>query len=291
MAGPLVSFITPTYNRAYILGEALESIRAQTYPDWEAIVIDDGSTDNTKELVEGYGDDRIHYRYQENTGQIKARNHALDYARGEWIAYLDSDNTVFPEFLSVMRAVIQETPNTLWTFPKGYRYLELWQNGTMLECIDQTAEFPNSLTPRDIVHRKIHTDMNGFMHSRKILEDGIRFDEALTGFEDWDLFLTLAEKYPDNFLYVSQILYTYRQRFGGDGVVSNTGYRRMAGEFEQIYQKHKNDKLMEGQGWYPNRVEKWNKLADEFEKGLIPPYPFYYFKNHWPKRYLVQSGS
>ena len=282
MHEPLVSFITPTYNRAYILGEALQSIRAQTYGNWEAIILDDGSSDNTKELVAKYEDQRFKYYFQTNAGQINARNNAFSFAKGEWIAYLDSDNTIFPKFLSVMLDEIQKTPNTLWAFPKGYRYLELWQNGKMLERIDQTAEFPDSLTPKDIVHRKIHTDMNGFIHSRKILEDGIRFDETLAGLEDWDLFLTLAEKYPNNFLYVPQILYTYSQRFGGDGLVSGGSYRETAQEFEQIYQKHKADKLMEGQTWYPNRAEKWNRLADEFEQGLIPPYSLYYFKNHWP---------
>ena len=55
--------------------------------------------------------------------------------------------------------------------------------------------------------------------------------------------------------------------------------------FEYIYQKHKGDRLLEGQQWYPERVEKWNTLADRFEQGEIPPYALWYFKNHWPEGY------
>jgi hypothetical protein len=105
-------------------------------------------------------------------------------------------------------------------------------------------------------------------------------------FDDWDLFLTLADKYPaDTFLYIPIILYDYWQRYGGDGIVSNAGYRRWAEQFEYIYKKHQYDHLMPGQNWYPSRVQKWNRLADDFEKGLIPPYHKYYFQkneNHQP---------
>ncbi len=96
------------------------------------------------------------------------------------------------------------------------------------------------------------------MHTRKVVEDGVRWDPGIAKMEDWDFFLTLADTYPDGFVYVPEKLYTYTQRYGGDGLVSNSTYRDWAELFERIYQKHKGSPLMRGQMWYPDRVEKWN---------------------------------
>jgi glycosyltransferase involved in cell wall biosynthesis len=88
-----VSVIMLTYNRAGTIGTALESVRSQTFADWECIVIDDGSTDETQEVVEGISDPRIRYvRHEENAGVIARRNEAFSLARGEYVACLDSDD-------------------------------------------------------------------------------------------------------------------------------------------------------------------------------------------------------
>lgn len=87
---PLISVIVVTYNRAHYIQEALDSIRRQTFKDYEIIVVDDGSTDNTKEVLESYKD--IRYIYQEHGGISKARNTAVKAAKGKWIATLDSDD-------------------------------------------------------------------------------------------------------------------------------------------------------------------------------------------------------
>ncbi|MBI2355803.1 MAG: glycosyltransferase family 2 protein [Candidatus Doudnabacteria bacterium] len=275
----LVSIITPTYNRAYILGEAIKSVLAQTYSNWELIIIDDGSTDNTKEVVEKFADSRIKYRFQEHQNQVVARNSALQHAQGDWIAYLDSDNTLRPAYLETVLSWLERNPNTVWGFPRGTRILELYQNGKLVKSIDQSAELSEKITVQDIFHRKLHTDTTGAFHSRKVIDDGVRFNANMHKMEDWEFFLTLGNRYPENFLYVPVVLYDYHQRFGTDGLVSNSTYREWAKLFEYIYQKHKNDKLMQGQTWYPERVNKWNKLADDFEKGAIPPYQMYYFKD------------
>lgn len=99
---PLVSVIVPTYNRADYLIEAVESVCNQTYNNWELLIVDDGSTDNTVDvLVEYLKDDRIHYWHQDNQGQSVARQKALDNATGEYVAFLDSDNLWFPERLQL----------------------------------------------------------------------------------------------------------------------------------------------------------------------------------------------
>jgi glycosyltransferase involved in cell wall biosynthesis len=98
MKQKLVSVIIPTYNRAHSVVEAIQSVKNQTYPAVQIIIIDDGSEDNTAEIVAQFED--VEYYYQENRGQGAARNLGLKYAKGEYVASLDSDDIWQPEFLT-----------------------------------------------------------------------------------------------------------------------------------------------------------------------------------------------
>lgn len=93
MAIDLVGFVVPTYNRAYCVGSAIESIRKQSHSNWKLIMVDDGSTDDTAELIASrYGrDPRIRYTRQDNAGVSAARNTGIKAARGNYLALLDSD--------------------------------------------------------------------------------------------------------------------------------------------------------------------------------------------------------
>lgn len=99
-AAPVVSVVTPLYNSASFIDETLESLQAQTFDDWEAILVDDGSTDDTPQRVQRFlEDERFSYVRQDNQGIAAARNRAIDGARGEWIAFLDHDDRWKPEKL------------------------------------------------------------------------------------------------------------------------------------------------------------------------------------------------
>lgn len=276
---PLVSIITPTYNRGYIIKNAVQSILDQTYKNFELIIIDDGSKDNTELIIKNYKDKRIRYEKQKNSGQGIARNKGLSLAEGEWIAFLDSDNELFPEHLETIINEIHKDKNILYVLPMGIRTLELYKNGKQIKFIDDSIDFPKKLTIKDIFMRKLHFDLNGFVHNRIFIEEGIRFDPKIKQMEDWEYVLTIGEKYPNNFLYLVKKLYHYHQRYGGDGVVSNTTYKEWADVFEYIYQKHKNDKLMVGQKWYPDRVNKWNRISELFKEGKLPPPHLYRFQD------------
>jgi hypothetical protein len=127
--------------------------------------------------------------------------------------------------------------------------------------------------------RNFHFDGNGFMHSRKIIDEGFRWDEKLNLMEEWDFVMTFADKYPDAFLYVPQVLFHYHMRYGTDSIVSTATYSDYAKAFEYIYQKHKNDKMMRGQKWYPQRVEKYQQLEEDLKVGKAPkPYLKYFHK-------------
>lgn len=112
----LVSVLIPTFNRAYILGKTIESVLAQTYQPLEIIVVDDGSTDDTRALVETF-DSRVHYIYQENAGLAAARNTGLKAARGEFIAFQDSDDLWLPWKLQAQVAIMRRFPELalVWT--------------------------------------------------------------------------------------------------------------------------------------------------------------------------------
>jgi glycosyltransferase involved in cell wall biosynthesis len=282
MQTPLVTFIMPTYNRTGSILTAIESIRAQTEPRWELIVVDDAGTDNTAAVIAGLHDERIrYYRQEANRGPGAARNAGFAHAAAEWVAYLDSDNELFPDYLSTMLEQVARQPKAVFAFPRAHRTEELWQDGKLIKLIDDSADTPPSLTLKDIFMKKLNVDTNGFMHRRSVFtDDGIRWDEHLRhGMEDWDLAMQIGERHPDGFMYVPVVLYHYHQRYGGDGVVSNSEYQDWADTLEYIYQKHKNDQLMAGQDWYPRKVEKWQRLQKEYEAGQLPPYYLYRFQD------------
>ena len=96
---PLISVVIPTYNRADRIERSVRSVLDQTYRNIEVIIIDDGSSDHSKEVIDQIRDERVRYFYQENAGAASARNRGIDEAKGEWIAFQDSDDCWFPEKL------------------------------------------------------------------------------------------------------------------------------------------------------------------------------------------------
>jgi glycosyltransferase involved in cell wall biosynthesis len=102
------SIIMPTYNRAHLIGKAIESVLAQTFTGWELIVVDDGSTDNTRAVVASYNDPRIHYVYQQNAERSAARNKGISHARGQYICFLDSDDYYLPDRLEKLHTFLSK---------------------------------------------------------------------------------------------------------------------------------------------------------------------------------------
>ncbi|WRH67485.1 MAG: glycosyltransferase family A protein [Planktothrix sp. GU0601_MAG3] len=119
LATPQISVIIPAYNCDRYVDQAVESILNQTYPADEIIIIDDGSQDNTRQVLQPYSD-HIHYVYQENQGVSVARNHGLNLARGEFIVFLDADDIFLPDKLAAQLAVFQAQPH-LGLVQSGWR--------------------------------------------------------------------------------------------------------------------------------------------------------------------------
>jgi glycosyltransferase involved in cell wall biosynthesis len=108
---PKVSVIIPTYNRANLIAESIKSVLNQTFTDFEIIVVDDGSADNTKEVVESFKEPRIRYIYQANKGVSCARNVGIFASKGEYIAFLDSDDIWLPQNLELKIKLLDTCPN------------------------------------------------------------------------------------------------------------------------------------------------------------------------------------
>jgi glycosyltransferase involved in cell wall biosynthesis len=98
---PFFSIVIPSYNRAHIIGATINSVLEQTFSDFELIIVDDGSTDDTKQVIERYNDQRIRYIYQQNGERGKARNNGVNQSNGKYIFFLDSDDIIYPNHLAL----------------------------------------------------------------------------------------------------------------------------------------------------------------------------------------------
>ena len=183
---PRVSVIIPAYNAADFIGQALESVLAQTYDDYEIIVVDDGSTDETQAVVEPYRDN-IRYHYQENQGVSLARNQGLALARGELIAWLDSDDFFYPDKLAKQVAIFDQQPfvgmvHSGWNMvnEKGQVFAEqtLWEHFSILDI------------EAWLVHGIVLP--SAMMFRRPWLEEVGGFDSRFDPAEDVDLTARLA---------------------------------------------------------------------------------------------------
>lgn len=109
----MISIITPTYNRAHLLPRMVESVLNQTFKHWELIIMDDGSTDNTREVVESYGDPRIKYYFTNNSGAADKRNQGVEKSQNEYIIFLDSDDEPKPRWLELLAEGIGVKQNVI----------------------------------------------------------------------------------------------------------------------------------------------------------------------------------
>ena len=187
-----VSVIIPAYNRAETLPVALDSLLAQTYVDFEAIVVDDGSTDNTRAVAEEYckKDPRIIYYYQENKERSAARNQGIRLSRGEYITFLDSDDMYFPEKIKKQVAVLDSVKDS--DFVYGY-YKAMDQNGNIIEGgAAPVYLLSGNIYPEIMRYTGVCIPMSGVMVRKKLLEKTGGFDETMTVNEDQDLWRRAA---------------------------------------------------------------------------------------------------
>ncbi len=275
----------PALNRGHIIAQAIQTVLDQTNPNWELVVVDDGSTDGTAEVVKRIAgtDARIHYHYQPNAGPAAARNAGIGFATAPWIAHFDSDDELKPDYLDTMLTHLRHHQEASFAVPGGRLIQDLYQNGRHIACRDRGQIFPNPPHLQDFYHRRVPFYTIGFMHARHLAKDGARFDSTLPGKDDWDMLMRLGELAPAGYTFVSGNLFTYRQTFGSDGRIGAGSYATRASKLEAIWRKHRFDRLMRGQTWYPAEVQHWQELEQRFRADEIPPVELYDFPEYWPK--------
>jgi len=189
-AEPVVSIILPTRDRAHVIAAAVTSVQAQRYPHWELIIVDDGSRDATVESLAPFLlDERIHLVSQPPTGAAAARNRGLNLARGSIVAYLDSDNVWYPDFLVTVAAAFQDPDVEV-----AYGALVSESHGLVGSRILYKPFDWAALLNANFI------DLNTVVHRRELVDRCGAFDERLDRLMDWDLLLRYTAGRPATML-------------------------------------------------------------------------------------------
>ncbi|MFZ7128292.1 MAG: glycosyltransferase [Desulfobacterales bacterium] len=184
-----ISVVIPTFNRAWALARSVDSVLAQTCPEVELIVVDDGSTDGTMDLLAGYGD-RLRVIRQQNRGVSAARNAGFDAARGEWIAFLDSDDEWLPGKLARQAAFFENRPEALICQTE-----EIWIRRGRRVNPGRRHRKPSGMIFEPSLELCLVSPSAVMMH-RRLLDDVGGFDETLPACEDYDLWLRVSSRFP-----------------------------------------------------------------------------------------------
>lgn len=186
---PAVSICIPTYNRKNYLKEAIDSILAQTYKDYEIVIVDDGSTDGTEEMIKSLNLPIMYHR-QPNSGDAAARNKLIELARGKYISFLDSDDLLMPDAIKRMVCAMETHTGDAIVYGS---YLRIDRNGKIYGRCKRNLRSGN-ITKYLFQTILIHSC--GSMFPRKILKKPVTFDTSLKICSDYDLWLRLSLEYP-----------------------------------------------------------------------------------------------
>lgn len=203
----MVSIIIPAYNAEKYIEETINSVLKQTYNDWELIVIDDGSTDKTAEIISMLynNNSKINYYYQKNTGVSGARNNGLSKCKGKYIALLDADDVWEPNNLELKVNLLETNKNIDWVFSdmfnadKNINIIEIAPSGTDKNILNTILSWKSEVVPGPC---------SNIVFSKKCYEKGIRFDKKLSTAADQDFTIQLASKYKGS--HIKQALWRYR---------------------------------------------------------------------------------
>ena len=187
-SAPRVSVAISTWNRAHLVGRAIHSALAQTFEDFELLVVDDGSTDDTPDVLAGVNDRRVHrVRHQGNHGISRTRNTAVGLARGEWLAFLDDDNEWMPDYLERHLAFAGSRPEAGVVYCRARLRQAPSESERVLGQLKQGRVFC------DLVEGWNPFVSSALMRRALVVEVG-GLDERLRATEDRDLWMRLAQR-------------------------------------------------------------------------------------------------
>lgn len=181
---PLISVIIPTYNRAHLIKRSATSVLNQTYKNLELIIVDDGSTDNTKEVIDSLNDKRIVYVKQENQGVSMARNNGVAIAKGEYIAFQDSDDVWHLDKLEKQLFALQENNADII-------FCKILKIGN-LRKMKEPSYIKEGFLPKNILPFNFFPQSS--LGKTEIFKNNF-FDKTIQGIEDFDLAIRIHKKY------------------------------------------------------------------------------------------------
>ncbi len=278
---PLVSIIIPTYNRAHLIGETLDSILAQTYPHWECIVVGDGSTDKTAELLQAYCQKDARFIFCQRPanrakGANACRNYGFEVSKGKYVNWFDDDDVMLPEFMEQKVSILEKKSNLEGVISKTV----LFDANLKTEIGKENRTFLSSSSLEDFASLKSSWYICDVLWSKGFLEGKQLFNEQLKAGQDRDFhirmlleepklevldaYLTQYRKHPDNI--TTQI----------DNLEKGVGLR--------ISHMQSVERLLE-------EMDKRGKLSDclkiTYFKSLIKYLPFVY--NHTEGRHILMD--
>ncbi len=205
MSKPLVSAIIPNYNYARYLCDAVDSVLAQTYPKIEIIVVDDGSKDDSREILRRYGD-RITAIFQQNQGVAAARNRGVAESSGEYIAFLDADDAWLPAKIDNQMSRFKSGDERLGLVHVGVADID--DRGNFLG--ESTEGMEGDVSGELLMFRRpvIQGGGSGFMMPRSVFEEVGGFDTRMSTSADWDISYRVCSRYKVGF--VPEVLLKYR---------------------------------------------------------------------------------
>jgi teichuronic acid biosynthesis glycosyltransferase TuaG len=197
----LVSVVIPAFNSELYITECIDSVLNQTYQNFEIIIIDDGSTDSTVNIVSEYKSDKIRFFHQKNSGSGAARNHGVMQALGNWIAFIDADDIWLPDKLQKQ---LKHCSNQVWS------HTDLFFHGNTYPKYTKTTELTSKHFGFILKHLLVENSIgtSSVIINKEIFQEFGGFNTDLRALQDWDLWLRIAEKY--EICYLDEPLVYYR---------------------------------------------------------------------------------
>jgi glycosyltransferase involved in cell wall biosynthesis len=183
-----LSVVIPAYNAAATVGEAIDSVLAQTYADFELVVVDDGSTDETAQIVAARDDPRVRCVRTENRGVAAARNHGIELTSGELVAFLDADDAWQPEKLERQHLALTTTPSIGLSFTSA----ALVDDDLETIGLDDAVEYADYTEQLLLTGNILSAGGSSVMARRSVIDQVGGFDPQLSQCADWDLWLRLS---------------------------------------------------------------------------------------------------
>jgi glycosyltransferase involved in cell wall biosynthesis len=261
---PDVSVIVATFNRAHYLAQTIDSILSQSFRSFELIVVDDGSTDTTRELLRSYGD-RLRFYCQENRGPSAARNLGVQHARGQWISIQDSDDLCRPNHLELLYGYVAAHPDCRMVFANG-AYLDRPEHGrdTIIPVGKSRRLARSGVTIQDLFERSI-VRLQASLISRSAYEEIGGHDESLRICMDLDLSFRLFINFPVH--YLDETVFLYRKHEGNIGRNEDLRLTENIRVIEKLVKSHPSTKELLGEQRLARRIAyRYYRLAKNRRK-------------------------